>query len=164
MKDSEDDVRKYRKHLEYAQKTIPNAVAQLNDKANKRKQANEKWIAKRIEEGRAEDEKTEAERGEEHAAAIMAKTSEELTEESEIALREIIDYGDELSMRTQILTNVIESIAVIPPPQLDSLEQEEEDEQQEGAPDVISTVEILEELRKTTQRHIGRNQCIKGAL
>lgn len=139
---AEEEMRKYRKHLDFSQKTIPDAVAQLNDKANKRKQAKERWASKRIAEGRTDDDKTQVEKDEEVTAVMMTKQSKELTERSEKALRDIIDYGDEQSMHGNILQEVIDSIAAIPPPPLDALEDEEEE-----AASITSTVELLENAR-----------------
>jgi len=142
LRDAEDDLRKYRQHLDFSQKTIPEAVAQLNDKANKRKQANEKWVAKRVAEGMADEEKTDAEKDDELSASVMVKKSKELTQKSEKALREVIDYGDELSMHSHMIAEVIDNIAAVPPPQVDAIEDEVEE-----ALDVTSAVELLDKAR-----------------
>ncbi|KAG9248630.1 zinc-finger of the MIZ type in Nse subunit-domain-containing protein [Calycina marina] len=154
LRDTDSDLRVYKKHLDYSLKTIPQAVAQLNDKANKRKMANEKWLADRTANSKQNDDKTEAEKEEELTTKLLVKQGKEMTESAEKVFRDIIDYRDELEMQGKIVDVVIEGISAVPPLALDAMEDAEEGEEEEreqeaeALPEVTGAVELLHKARK----------------
>ncbi|KAH8601165.1 zinc-finger of the MIZ type in Nse subunit-domain-containing protein [Bisporella sp. PMI_857] len=141
LRDDDEEMRKYQQQLDYSKKILPKAVAHINDKAQKRKELNEKVVAKRRKEGKDENSRTEEEISAENFAKQLIKQSKDLTEKCEKALREVIDHDDERSMYTHIMDGVTQGIDAVPAPLLDDLGDEPMEE-------IPSAVELLEKSRE----------------
>jgi E3 SUMO-protein ligase NSE2 len=140
LRDDDDGMTRYRAQIEYSKKIIPKAVAQINDKAQRRKEINAKAIAKRRKEGRTDHGRTDGEVAAERFATQLEEDTKEITQKSEKALRDMIDFDDERSMYSHIVNGVVQGISVIPAPALDDIEDEVEN--------IPSAVELLGKSRK----------------
>jgi len=105
------DYSKYKKHLAAAKKTITIATGESNDRFTRRRDK----VRKTAERIRQQDRKqTEGEMEEEQYTKSMEKKVGSLTEKAEKAMRDLIDYTDELAMHDPILTEISENIADAP--------------------------------------------------
>jgi hypothetical protein len=93
-------------------KALTNSVGDSNERLRFRKEALEKAKERRARAGDEEEGKTEAE----EACGGMESNVATLTRKAEQALRELIDYGDELAMKDTIMGDVSENVAAAPPP------------------------------------------------
>lgn len=103
------DYSKYKKHLDSAIKTITASAAEINDELSNREER-----IRRRDEKRGDDEKTEEDKQVEGSTRAMGKKVRGLTAEAEQAVRELIDYGDELSMQETMMRDVSQTIAEAP--------------------------------------------------
>ena len=152
LREQEDDLRKYQKQLDWSKHMIPVAVAQLNDKSKKRKEASERSKAKRIKDGRTDEDRTKEEIEEDTVGGAMAKQGKDLTEQCEKALRDIIDYDNERKVLKDILDKVVEGIEAVPAP---------EDGEEEAHEDILSAVELLEAAREEYRRRYNSQSMLK---
>jgi hypothetical protein len=148
----------YKKHLEVSKKNITNAIGEANDRLT----AHKMKVQRAEEKARQhERDKTEAEAEEERYTQTMNKKVTDSTSKGEKAMRDLIDYTDELVMRDSIMTEVNENIAAAPAPvprirrqRRAAPEDEDEDEENiaEEAPAVdatiLSPVELLQKAKE----------------
>ncbi|TVY88091.1 E3 SUMO-protein ligase [Lachnellula willkommii] len=167
------DYSKYKKHLGGAIKAITGCATQINDQLTDRKELVRRGEEKRRLAGQGDEDKTEEQNDRESQARFMERKVGDLTAKAEKALRELIDYGDELAMQDAMMTDVSGSIAAVPVVQPrasrhrrargngedDEEENGEEDASQDGdgSPgedqEVLSAVELL---RKAKQDYLAQ--------
>jgi hypothetical protein len=104
------DLKKYEKHLNAAVKNITNFAGESNDHLYV-SQERVRRMAQRREAAQDDSEKTEAEEEAEHRAREMEKKVEKLTAESEKALRDLVDYKQELAQQSELLQRVSDEAA-----------------------------------------------------
>ena len=142
------DYSKYSRHLDIAKANLPVVIADTYDRLRARTEQAEKEAAKRQKDG--SQEKTEAEiDAEERANALEVKITE-LTEKAEKAMRDIVDYKDELAMRDTIMKDVSLSIPPAPAPQPVRMRQRQADGEEDEASDGEAEVEGVLELSETS--------------
>jgi len=104
------DLRKYEKHLNAAVKNITNFAGESNDHLYA-SQERVRRMAQKREAAQDDSEKTEAEEEAEQRAREMQKRVEKLTTDSEKALRDLIDYKQELAQQGELLQRVSDEAA-----------------------------------------------------
>jgi hypothetical protein len=153
------DYSKYKRHLDGSIKAITNSIGDSNDRLRVRKEDLAKAASRRsqAEEG---EEKSQEDIERELYVDGMEKKVRALTVKAEKALRDLIDYGDELTMKETMMKEVSENIAAAPPPRPairrqrrqgsnedENAENEEVDVEEDEEPEVdgsiISAVELL---------------------
>lgn len=156
------DHTKYKKHLESSKKTITLAAGEINDRLPSR-QEKVKRIKEKIRAQNREATTDEAE------IIQYAKTFEkhvnDTTAKAEQAMRELIDFSNELAMQDSILKGVADKIAAAPAPHgrqrrrprpredEESGEDNGEEEIEDEASDVpiVSALEIMKKAREDLQ-------------
>ena len=151
------DYAKYRNHLSSCISTISNSIADSNERVRLRKEALAKAASKRREEADGEEDELDPQ---EDVVRGMERKVASLTAKADKAIRELIDYGDELSMRDTMMKEVSGNIAAAPAPRPvaqrhrrqgsnddEDAENEsadvEEDEEAEVEGSVVSAVELM---------------------
>lgn len=109
------DYSKYKQHLTTSIKTITGSVGDSNDRLRIRKDEVEKIANKRRQAGE-DGEKSKEDLEREQFAAVLEKKVGDLTTKADKALRELIDYSDELAMRDTIMRDISDKIAAATPP------------------------------------------------
>ena len=147
------DFSKYKRHIDSSMKVITNVAAEGNDRLNLRKSRVEQNAAKRSNQGIEREEKTEKEEEAELMATQLEKKVEDLTTLAEKALRDLIDYRDELAMHDTIMREVSESVAADPAAHLSGRGQndradEGEDDSAASNPSILSAVELLKKSKE----------------
>ncbi|TVY84540.1 E3 SUMO-protein ligase nse2 [Lachnellula suecica] len=165
------DYTKYKKHVESAIKALKSSAVSINDQLADRKdlvQRGKETMEKLREAGRDDEDKAADQKEKEEYARHMAKKVGNLTTKAEEALRELIDYGDELAMQQSIITEVSETIANAPVPEpraakkrkrrstQDEGEEENEDNEENASQDdapaddieILSAVELWEKSKQ----------------
>jgi hypothetical protein len=104
------DLRKYEGHLNAAVKNITEFAGESNDRLYASKERVRR-MAQRREAAQDDSEKTEAEEEAEQRAREMERKVEKLTKESEKALRDLIDYKQELVQQGGLLQRVSDEAA-----------------------------------------------------
>lgn len=153
------DYSKYKRHLDGSIKALTNSVGDSNERLRFRKEVLEKAKERRARAGDEGEGKTEAE----EACRGMESNVATLTRKAEQALRELIDYGDELAMKDTIMGEVSENVAAAPPPRParrqrrqgshedengENEEAVEEDEDPEVDESIVSAVELLKKAQE----------------
>ncbi|PBP17744.1 hypothetical protein BUE80_DR011301 [Diplocarpon rosae] len=105
---------KYKKHIRTAITTVTNATADINDRLATRKDALRKTAEKRRRGGTHDEDKTESEKNDEICTKKLERAAKVETDNAEAAVRELIDYGDELRMQETLLRGVAGNIASAP--------------------------------------------------
>lgn len=106
---SSRDYSRYKRHLETAIKNVTNCAAESNDRLYDAKHGLEKQVQKREANATGDDnvaEKIEAELLAEQRVASLEDKVSKLTEEAEKALRDLIDYRDEMAQQEDMLKTV----------------------------------------------------------
>jgi len=111
-----NDHPKYKKHLAESKKVIINAVSEMNDHVYRRKEKVRRAEARRHQQGIEDEDKTEEQLEEERYANQFEKKAGDATTQAEKAIRELIDYSDELAMQDTIMQEVNSNIASAPVP------------------------------------------------
>lgn len=154
------DYGKYTKHLQNAKDVMRNAAAESNDRLVARKEAFPRAVERRRREGVADEDRSEGEAKDETVLKGFERTNDKFTAQAEEAMRELIDYGDELSMQDTMMKQVIREIAAAPVPQRaaprrrrdagsdDEGQEEEEIEPPAADPDNMSAVELLRQAKE----------------
>ncbi|KAH7346476.1 zinc-finger of the MIZ type in Nse subunit-domain-containing protein [Rhexocercosporidium sp. MPI-PUGE-AT-0058] len=154
------DYGKYKKHLDNAKAVIRNAAAESNDRLVARKEAFPKAVERRRREGVADEDRTEGETKDETVLKGFERANDKFTTQAEEAMRELIDYGDELSMQDTIMKEVIRELNDAPVPRRaaprrrrdvgsdDEDQEEEEIEPLAADPDNMSAVELLRQAKE----------------
>ncbi|CZT45860.1 related to DNA repair protein MMS21 [Rhynchosporium secalis] len=154
------DYRKYSKHLDNAKVVIRNAAAESNDRLLQRKENFPKQVERRRREGVADEDRSEGEAKDETVLKGFERANDKFTLEAEEAMRELIDYSDELSVQDAIMKEVAQEIASAPAPRRapprrrrnagsDDEGQEAEDNEPPAAdPDNMSAVELLRQAKE----------------
>jgi septal ring factor EnvC (AmiA/AmiB activator) len=104
------DLRKYEKHLNAAVKNLTDFAGESNDYLYASQERVRRMAAKR-EAAQDDSEKTEAEEEAEQRAREMERKVEKLTKQSEKALRDLIDYKQELAQQDELLQKVSDKAA-----------------------------------------------------
>jgi hypothetical protein len=155
------DYSKYKKHLDGSIKAITNSIADSNDRLRLRKE----WLAKAQARRRAaEGNEDGVDNSKEAYVRGMENKVKSLTAAGDKALRDLIDYGDELSMKDAMMKEVSENIAAAPAPRpaarrhrrqgssddenAENEEDNEEDEEPEVDGSVVSAVELLKKAQQ----------------
>lgn len=105
---------KYQNHIAESKKLLPIVVGDSNERFYVRREKVARAAEKRQRQGRGDDEKTEHEIEDETFTTQYGRKVDELTTKAEKAMRDLIDYSDELAMQDALLKDVIESIAAAP--------------------------------------------------
>jgi septal ring factor EnvC (AmiA/AmiB activator) len=113
------DTAKYKKHLKNSLESITNSAVEATDHLVDAREKLRRHVERRAqraeggedEDGNGEGKKTEAEVKAEQRAAMLEERVPGLTVESEKALREIIDYADELARQGGVLEGVVRRAA-----------------------------------------------------
>jgi hypothetical protein len=153
------DYSKYNKHLDSSIKAVTNAAAECNDRLMYRKTEVQKYTEKRRNQGTEEEEKTVKEEEAQLYASQLKIRVGDVTTQAEKALRDLIDYRDELAVQDAIMREIGENIATAPAAQSSSRGQkrhrgdngeedendnaDEEDEAPAADPSILSAVELL---------------------
>ncbi|KFY42131.1 hypothetical protein V494_02582 [Pseudogymnoascus sp. VKM F-4513 (FW-928)] len=118
------DYGKYRKHLATAITTLSNATVESNDTLSLAKMKLDRYIERRrAKESQREDDEGEVEKTAEEIAmeervAKLEVEVERLTQDAEMATRELIDYSEELKRQESLIRGVAAKAATAPrPPQ-----------------------------------------------
>jgi hypothetical protein len=163
------DYSKYKKHLSTSIGVITTAAADNNDRLAHHKSSVKKHADVRQHKNIADEQKPEHHiEQEQYTDALETKVSD-MTTKAEKALRDLIDYRDELAMQDAIMRDVGESIAAAPTAQLtgrgrqrgpradDAEGDEEGPEHENDAPaadeNILSAVELL---KKAKGEHTAR--------
>jgi hypothetical protein len=159
------DYSKYQKHIDESKKLIPIVIGDANDRLHLRREKVAKAAERRRRQEKGDDEKTEQEVEEETVAAGLGRKVERETERAEKAMRDLIDYSDELAMQEHIWQDVTTTIAAEPPsrppperqpregrPRNDDSDEDEGDEEEEeidpeAEVDITSATELLQKAR-----------------
>lgn len=104
------DLRKYEMHLNAAVKNLTTFAGESNDHLYA-SQERVRRLAQRREAAQDDSEKTEAEEEAEQRAREMERKVEKLTAQSEKALRDLIDYKQELAEQSELLQRVSDEAA-----------------------------------------------------
>ncbi len=146
---SNRDYAGYKKHIAKAMKNVKDAAVESNDRLAKRQDEFEKIMRrhKRQEDGEKPDLKN---------AEMMLKNLEKKVEpiatETEKALRDLIDYGDELAMQDEILKDVTNRIPAAPAPRRLRVAGEESEDRDEEPPveegEIVSALELLQKAKQ----------------
>ncbi|CAL3962619.1 hypothetical protein PZA11_000274 [Diplocarpon coronariae] len=152
---------KYKKHIRSAFKTVTNATADINDRLATRRDALQKTAEKRRRGGTQDGDKTESEKNDEICTRKLERAVQVETEKAEAAVRELIDYGDELRMQEILLKGVSRKIASAPARQpatsrrrrvaLSSDDENGDEDEPEPAaeePDNFSAIELLKKAKE----------------
>jgi len=163
------DYSKYQKHLTGAMKAITTAAADNHERLAVHKTQVQKYAEHRQSKDIPDDQKPENHiEKEQYTDALEGKVLD-LTTKAEKALRDLIDYSDELAMQDTVMKGVSEEIAAAPaaqpavrrrqrePRANDEEGEEEEPEDENNAPaadeNILSAVELL---KKAKEEHIAR--------
>jgi E3 SUMO-protein ligase NSE2 len=146
------DHTKYKKHLNNAITSITNCAMETNERLHARKDRVQKLAEKRLHQGTEDDQKmdeyVEAERYAEH----LEKKVSDITTQAEKALRDLIDYGDELTMQDTIMKEVhgnIEAPLAGQRQNRQRVEGESEDSEDLAPdPDILSAVELFKQAKE----------------
>ena len=157
------DTSKYKKHIAAAIKVLTDAAFVSNDRLSSRKAEVAKLADKRRNQGIDESEKSKEDIEAEQYADNLEKKVTAITSKAEKALRELIDYGDELSMQDTILKEVVDNIPSPPanpisfgrPRRSRGEKHGEEDEEGEvdveapsTDPEILSALELLQKAKE----------------
>jgi hypothetical protein len=158
------DYSKYKRHLDGSIKAITNSIGDSNERLRLRKEDLAKAATRR---GEGEEDEDGTEKSKKRVVRGMENKVASLTAKADKALRDLIDYGDELSMQDTMMKEVSENISAAPAPRPavrrqrregsdedENLENEvEEDEETEVDGSVVSAVELLKKAQDeyTTQ-------------
>ncbi len=141
--------RKYETHLKQSAEHLKESVSTLNDRLYERKRELQRLVQRRQEKHLAE--KTEQEEAEEHAAEMLENEVPGLTDEIEVAFREILDRQAELQDERDAITAVAGQLYAEPQPSsyresLNAASGDGEDSQERLH---TGAIELLKRARKT---------------
>ncbi len=151
------DNEKYKKHLKGAIDAVKLAAADNNERLAMRKGIDQRRAEQRKTHNIPGNERPEIHIEDEGYTNGMEKQVSDLTARAEKALRDLIDYGDELVMQDSMLKEVSENLAAAPrlaPRRQRGSGSHDEDEepQDENAPatdeNILSAVELLKEAKE----------------
>ncbi|RDW75209.1 hypothetical protein BP6252_06351 [Coleophoma cylindrospora] len=160
------DTAKYKNHLKRAIHNVTYCAVEPADRLYSRQKKLKQQAEKRRQPGRENEEKTDAEMHDEEYAEDFEKKVDQLTIKAEKALRELIDFSDELALHEQVLKDVNEQIpapVILPSAETrrlrrraqdedDAEVEEEEVDQDAEAPaedvEILSAIEILKNLKE----------------
>jgi hypothetical protein len=145
--------------------TITTAAADNNDRLAMHQTAVQRHAESRKSKDIPDDQKPEHHVEEEKYTNGLERQVSDLTAKAEKALRELIDYGDELTMHDSIMREVSENLATAPVARpaarrrqrgSDDEAEDEEEPQDENAPadneNILSAVELLKEAKEEHTR------------
>ena len=112
LKVSHDNT-KYKKHIKSAILAVTEAATSSNDRLTARKADAQKRAERREKEGKGE-EQTQEEKEDAIYLKTLNRKVKSMTQDTEKALRELIDYDDELAMFTNRLEDVIDAVGRAP--------------------------------------------------
>jgi E3 SUMO-protein ligase NSE2 len=155
---------KYQKHLKCAIDAITTATADNNERLATHKAQVQRDTEKRRNNNIPDDEKPERHIQEEAYTNGLERQVSDLTRKAEKALRDLIDYGDELVMKDSIMKEVSENLAAAPVARHGAgrrrrgseAQGDEEEAYDENAPaadeNILSAVELLKEAKEEYTR------------
>jgi hypothetical protein len=159
------DFSKYKKHLTGAMDAITTAAADNNERLAMHQTAVQRHAESRKSKDIPEGQKPEHHVEEERYTNGLERQVSDLTAKAEKALRELIDYGDELTMQDSIMRELSEYLAAAPAGRPAARRgrrgshdenAEEEEPQDENAPaaneNIFSAVELLKEAKEEHTR------------
>ncbi len=137
------------------------SAADSNERLSIRREEVQKTNDRRQRDGKADDDKDEDEVNAERVLKHLEKIVPEFTAKAEIAVRDLIDYGDELSMQDAMMKDVSDSILSAPIPELPTpgrrrgpvrSDDENEDEEREieppaEEPEQVSAFNMLKQVK-----------------
>lgn len=161
------DYSKYKKHLDGAIKTITNSIGDSNERLRLRKEQLAKIASRRRED---DEDGKEALKTKEAVVRGMENKVTSLTAKADKALRDLIDYGDELAMKETMMKEVNGNIAAAPDPRPvarrrrrqgsndgENAENEELDVEEDSEPEVEgSIVSAVESLKKAQKEYAAK--------
>ncbi|PVH87679.1 hypothetical protein DL98DRAFT_649297 [Cadophora sp. DSE1049] len=153
------DYSKYRRHLDSAKAVVRNAAAESNDRLVTRQEAFPRAVERRRKEGVADEDKPEAEVNDEVCLKRFERNNTTFTTQAEEAMRELIDYSDELAMQSAIMKDVVRGTTSAPTPRRpaprrrrdvgsDDEDGEEEAESPAADPEQMSALELLRQAKE----------------
>ncbi|KAF7861855.1 hypothetical protein EAF04_007737 [Stromatinia cepivora] len=140
---------KLKKHLSVAIKNITDTTVANNDRLWERKRQVEKNARKRERDGQEDKEMPAEHKDLEIHTRHMTKKVKSWTEQAEIAMRVLIDKGDEMERNDMVIRDVCGKLAEANPPPANRRTRGQEDEEeakQDG--EVISAVELLDQIKE----------------
>jgi hypothetical protein len=156
------DYTKYEKHIRESMKVTTQTAAQCHDSVRERMTRLEKDAERRHRGGRTDDDMTEEERSDELFGSSLEKKAKKFESEAEKAMRDLVDYKDEVTMHTALIEKVLNGISSASPPVPSvrtralgvnsdgGAEEGEEKYEDDGVPvdaNGVSTVELLKAAR-----------------
>jgi ribosomal protein L12E/L44/L45/RPP1/RPP2 len=140
------DHTKYKKHIKSSILAVTEAATSGNDRLTERKAEAQKRAERREKEGRYNEEPTQEEKEDADYLKTLSRKVKTMTQEIEIALRELIDYDDELAMFTNRLEDVIATIGDAPAPRPARARAQRADPDEDGDSDDPDEEEPEEEV------------------
>lgn len=140
---------KLKKHLNAAIKNITDTTVANNDRIWERKERVEKNARKREKDGQKDDEMPDEHKDLETHTRHMEKRVKVWTEQAEIAMRTLIDKGDEVERNDMVIDDVCTKIAEANPAAALRRTRGQENEEA-GKEDglIISAVELLSQIKE----------------
>jgi hypothetical protein len=137
--------------------TITTAAADNNERLAIHQTAVQRHAESRRSKDTPDDQKPEHHIEEEKYTNGLEKQVSDLTAKAEKALRELIDYGDELTMHDSIMREVSENLATVARPAVRRRQRDSDDEgEDENAPasneNILSAVELWKEAKEEHAR------------
>lgn len=111
------DYSKLEKHLKEAKRIIPATTADCYDRVAQRRERLDKEAQKKRKEGQDDAQETEEEKTARLATQAFERKAKEFSVESEKAMRDLIDYDDELHMHSAFLDDVSAEVNAAPEPE-----------------------------------------------
>jgi hypothetical protein len=147
---------KYKNHISVAIKALQNATPECHERVYGRREHLNRLAAKQKKQDNEGTEISKEYHDAEQYLSMLQRQVDKHTREAEKALRDLIDYGDELAMRDTIMKEIVEEItaaaAVQPHLRRRRRRDDDEDGEEEDAPvdnvEVVSTVELLKNAKE----------------
>ncbi|ESZ92437.1 hypothetical protein SBOR_7196 [Sclerotinia borealis F-4128] len=139
---------KLKKHINAAIKNVTQTTVANNDRIWERKRQVDKNARKRTRDGQEDEEMPAEQKNLEVHTKHMSKKVKSWTEQAEIAMRILIDHGDEVERNEMVIGDVCNKLAVANPATANRRNRGHDDEEEE-TPDgeVISAVELLDQIK-----------------
>lgn len=145
------DYSKYKKHLQISAGLITDAAVSSNDRLAARKDQARRQEEKRVQTGLEDEKKTEDEIEAGYYLQSLDKRVVDVTAKAEKALRDLIDYGDELAMQSTMMREVGERIESAPAPRRRGFGQDSDEEEDGNTSSadagILSPLELLKETK-----------------
>jgi hypothetical protein len=150
----ESGTQKYKKHISGALHALQNATADCHERVYVRKEQLEKLSKRKDQDEGLARKYTEREK----QSNTLKRQVETITLEAENAVRDLVDYEDELAMQDTIMKDIIKDIREAPTVQParrprrvrldDEASEEDEEEAPTDDPNILSPVELLKKAKE----------------